>query len=288
LSNCNALTVLKQADLMLVIGTSLRVAPVSEILPQLPPSIPVLLINRELVGQPHCFDVELLGDSDVVVEFLSRMLDEESVGAEGSKCHGDENGGKTTESFSINPSVSSDPAQAAEIVASGGVVRWLPRPSTFLFPGFALPQSVLQDPSSLESDIGSDRGCEEDGIDNDDIDSNSLFLENLHRDEGSVWKGHETDLVGEYAHTRSESSEGGTLCDQEYVGDLVGSSSFLVTREEIVHETPAAVIYEQDEQKDCAVTACESVGSGGFYDSSWGIQRRRPETSIMASCRRPG
>ncbi len=282
---------------MLVIGTSLRVAPVSEILPQLPPSIPVLLINRELVGQPHCFDVELLGDSDVVVEYLARMLDEESVDAGGSKCNGGDTGGRTTESTSIKPSVSSDPAQAAEIVASGGVVRWLPRPSTFLFPGFALPHSVSHDSSSLASDAGSDRGCEEDGVDDGELVSNSArYIENLDGDEGSVVKGHEADLAGECTHSGSESSECGTLCEQEYAGDLVGSSSFLVGREELVHCTPvhngvmsgATNEQEQEEHNDCTVRACEAVGSGGFYDSSWGIQRKRPETSIMASCRRPG
>jgi len=33
-----------------------------------------ILINREVVSQPNCFDVELLGDSDVIVEELCRRL----------------------------------------------------------------------------------------------------------------------------------------------------------------------------------------------------------------------
>ena len=282
-----------QADLMLVIGTSLRVAPVSEILPQLPPSIPVVLINRELVGQPHCFDVELLGDSDVVVEYLSRMLNE--CDDAGSIRHEDDSGGKTTEGFSITPTLSSDPAQAAEIVASGGVVRWLPRPSTFLFSGFALPQSFSQDPSPPSSDIGSDRGGEGGGIDDVDHDSDSAarHLENLDEYEGFTVKGLEADLVVQDSNLSSNSFECGALCEQENVGALVGSSSFLVTVE---HGTVTVADGEgisgaantQQEMDDGSSRVCETVGSGGFYDTSWGIQRQRPETSIMASCRRPG
>jgi hypothetical protein len=281
---------MKQADLMLVIGTSLRVAPVSEILPQLPPSVPVLLINRELVGQPHCFDVELLGDSDVVVEYLSRMLDEESDDSVESKCQINDTGGKMTERISITPSVSSDPAHAAEIVASGGVVQWLPRPSTFLFSGFALPQSVSQDPSSSASDIESDRGCEVDGLDEGELDSNSgsRQMENLDGDEGFVGNGFE---AGQCTHSRSESSEYGAHCEQEYVRDLAGSNNLLVIGENVVQDSPVqdGVMSRaaQEEEKDGAGRECVAVGSGGLYDSSWGIQRRRPETSIMASCRRP-
>ncbi len=281
-----------QADLMLVIGTSLRVAPVSEILPQLPPSIPVILINRELVGQPHCFDVELLGDSDVVVEHLSRMLDEESVETARLERHEGDTGGKTTESCSITPSVASDPGQAAEIVASGGVVRWLPRPSTFLFSGFALPQSCLsQDPSSAASDLGSDRGGEEDGIDEDGIDSDSasLHLENLDGDEGSTLNGLVADSVGQYANASSDSSEYGTFCEEESVRYLGSSTGDVGVQDKLVDEHVTLVTANtQQEINDAASGACEAIGGGVCYDSSWGIQRQRPETSIMASFRRPG
>ncbi|MCJ1426674.1 NAD-dependent histone deacetylase sir2, partial [Sticta canariensis] len=58
-------------DLVLIIGTSLKVAPVSEIPSFLPPGIPQLYISRE-----HCshvdFDVNLLGDCDIVVTELCR------------------------------------------------------------------------------------------------------------------------------------------------------------------------------------------------------------------------
>jgi NAD-dependent SIR2 family protein deacetylase len=56
---------IRQADLVLVLGTSLKVAPVARIPQQFPNSVPRMLVNRELVG--YNFDVELLGDCDLVV-----------------------------------------------------------------------------------------------------------------------------------------------------------------------------------------------------------------------------
>lgn len=57
-----------KADLLLVIGSSMSVHPVSCIPDLLPPSIHQVLINREAVD--HCFDVELLGDCDEILEAL--------------------------------------------------------------------------------------------------------------------------------------------------------------------------------------------------------------------------
>ncbi|EKX46698.1 hypothetical protein GUITHDRAFT_40776, partial [Guillardia theta CCMP2712] len=65
---------LRLVDLVVVIGTSLRVAPVSEILGEVEASVPAILINREVVGAPNQFDVELLGDCDAVVGELCCML----------------------------------------------------------------------------------------------------------------------------------------------------------------------------------------------------------------------
>ena len=47
------------ADLVIVMGSSLKVHPVASVLSLLPPHVPLLLINKELVGQPHEFDVEV-------------------------------------------------------------------------------------------------------------------------------------------------------------------------------------------------------------------------------------
>ncbi|XP_050531270.1 NAD-dependent protein deacetylase sirtuin-1-like [Daktulosphaira vitifoliae] len=60
-------------DLLIVIGSSLKVRPVARIPSMLNKHVPQILINRERL--PHMnFDVELLGDSDVIVDHLCRML----------------------------------------------------------------------------------------------------------------------------------------------------------------------------------------------------------------------
>jgi NAD-dependent histone deacetylase SIR2 len=55
-------------------GSSLKVSPVSEIMSQIPHSVPQILINRTPITH-MTFDIQLLGDSDIVVPELCRMLD---------------------------------------------------------------------------------------------------------------------------------------------------------------------------------------------------------------------
>lgn len=60
-------------DLLIVIGSSLKVKPVADIPSSIPANIPQILINREHL--PHMtFDVELLGDCDVIVQELCHRL----------------------------------------------------------------------------------------------------------------------------------------------------------------------------------------------------------------------
>jgi len=62
-------------DLLIVIGSSLKVRPVALIPSSLPPEVPQILINREPL--PHCkFDVELLGDCDSIINQICMMLGE--------------------------------------------------------------------------------------------------------------------------------------------------------------------------------------------------------------------
>lgn len=64
------------ADLMIIIGSSLKVAPVSELVGFIPHSVPVILINREPVYHlHHSFDVQLLGYCDDIVKELCRRLE---------------------------------------------------------------------------------------------------------------------------------------------------------------------------------------------------------------------
>ncbi|KAK0385253.1 hypothetical protein NLU13_7729 [Sarocladium strictum] len=60
-------------DLVIVIGTSLKVTPVSEISRFLPPHIPQIYISRQAVSHIN-FDIDLLGDCDVVISELCRRL----------------------------------------------------------------------------------------------------------------------------------------------------------------------------------------------------------------------
>ncbi|XP_033644002.1 NAD-dependent protein deacetylase sirtuin-1-like [Asterias rubens] len=60
-------------DLLIVIGSSLKVQPVATIPNAVPGNIPQILINREPL--PHMnFDIELLGDGDVIVNEICRRL----------------------------------------------------------------------------------------------------------------------------------------------------------------------------------------------------------------------
>ncbi|KAH6616975.1 DHS-like NAD/FAD-binding domain-containing protein [Chaetomium tenue] len=71
-----------RVDLVIVIGTSLKVAPVSEVVPFLPAHVPQIYISRTPVSHVN-FDIDLLGDCDVVVAELCRRagwdLDHEMV-----------------------------------------------------------------------------------------------------------------------------------------------------------------------------------------------------------------
>ncbi|KAJ5297640.1 hypothetical protein PENANT_c005G03364 [Penicillium antarcticum] len=61
----------EKADLVIVIGTSLKVAPVAEVPGILPRNVPQIYISRTPVSHTD-FDIDLLGDCDVVVSELSR------------------------------------------------------------------------------------------------------------------------------------------------------------------------------------------------------------------------
>ncbi|KAF8998517.1 DHS-like NAD/FAD-binding domain-containing protein [Cyathus striatus] len=62
-----------KVDLLLVIGTSLKVSPVAEILSHLPHSIPQILINKTPIRHINP-DIVLLGNADGIVEHLTDEL----------------------------------------------------------------------------------------------------------------------------------------------------------------------------------------------------------------------
>lgn len=63
----------KQVDLMVIIGTSLEVQPVSDILVHIPHSVPQILINRNALRHANP-DICLLGDADTIVQYISYRL----------------------------------------------------------------------------------------------------------------------------------------------------------------------------------------------------------------------
>lgn len=66
-----------KCDLLIVIGSSLKVKPVAHIPQMLNEDVPQILINRESLNHMN-FDIELLGDCDVIVkELLLRLNDDE-------------------------------------------------------------------------------------------------------------------------------------------------------------------------------------------------------------------
>ncbi|KAG5991917.1 hypothetical protein E4U52_003219 [Claviceps spartinae] len=62
-----------KVDLVIVIGTSLKVSPVSDIVSFVPQHVPQIYVSREPVSHVE-FDIDLLGDCDVVVAELCRRL----------------------------------------------------------------------------------------------------------------------------------------------------------------------------------------------------------------------
>ncbi|KAH8276441.1 hypothetical protein KR018_012259 [Drosophila ironensis] len=64
-------------DLLIVIGSSLKVRPVAHIPSSIPATVPQILINREQLHHLK-FDVELLGDSDVIINQICHRLSDGS------------------------------------------------------------------------------------------------------------------------------------------------------------------------------------------------------------------
>uniref|UniRef100_A0A2R5L6L7 protein acetyllysine N-acetyltransferase n=1 Tax=Ornithodoros turicata TaxID=34597 RepID=A0A2R5L6L7_9ACAR len=73
-----------ECDLLIVMGSSLKVRPVALIPSSVPPDIPQILINREPLKHVT-FDVELLGDCDVIIRELCNRLGWNLLGEEATQ-----------------------------------------------------------------------------------------------------------------------------------------------------------------------------------------------------------
>lgn len=134
---------INEADLVLVLGTSLKVNPVARIPCYFQNSVPRILINREFV--PYDFDVELMGYCDVIVQQLRVALgwDDGSSGLERNDLdtiHIQQNTSVTS-----NKDVPLKRTQMAKLYKaeewSNDYVKFIP-PRQFLFKGAA--QSVIR------------------------------------------------------------------------------------------------------------------------------------------------
>ncbi|CAG9943892.1 unnamed protein product [Clonostachys rosea f. rosea IK726] len=95
-----------KVDLVIVIGTSLKVTPVSEIVSWLPSHIPQIYISRQAVNHIN-FDIDLLGDCDIVVTELCKQLHwpfkHEMVPADQNIYVSDVEGYPSRHAFSLTP-----------------------------------------------------------------------------------------------------------------------------------------------------------------------------------------
>ncbi|RKO95094.1 SIR2-domain-containing protein, partial [Caulochytrium protostelioides] len=64
----------EQVDLLIVMGSSLKVSPVADVKDKIPHHVPQILINREALPHMRGFDIQLLGESDVICAELCRRL----------------------------------------------------------------------------------------------------------------------------------------------------------------------------------------------------------------------
>ncbi|KAH9840078.1 SIR2-domain-containing protein [Rhodofomes roseus] len=93
----------QQIDLLIIIGTSLKVTPVSDIIANLPHSVPQILINKTPIRHINP-DIVLLGNADDVVLHLCRKLGWDLPGPNGRSLTA-----PSTHSLKKRPSANMDP-----------------------------------------------------------------------------------------------------------------------------------------------------------------------------------
>ena len=63
-----------KVDLLIVMGSSLKVSPVADVKDKIPHDVPQILINMESLPHMNGFDIQLLGKCDLIVTELCRLL----------------------------------------------------------------------------------------------------------------------------------------------------------------------------------------------------------------------
>ncbi|KAH6562259.1 hypothetical protein BASA61_004019 [Batrachochytrium salamandrivorans] len=148
----------KKTDLLIVMGSSLKVSPVADVKDRIPHHVPQILINLESLPHMAQFDIQLLGYCDTIVMEICRKL-----------------GWKLPRA--ILPSASSDVfPEPLEAVEGSEIAPALCRPGSLvhrhLFEGAIEADKVFEsdDASSADSGSTSSRGSETDDTTGSDID----------------------------------------------------------------------------------------------------------------------
>jgi len=123
-----------KADLVIVMGSSLKVKPVAHIPNLVPPDIPQILINREPL-QHMQYDVELLGDCDLIIAELCNRLNWKLPSLNTNHTNGTSSPSKPTS----NGTTEMDSDAFHHVL-----------PARYLFPGAELPDEASQADSLSE------------------------------------------------------------------------------------------------------------------------------------------
>eukprot|EP00937_MAST-01D_sp_MAST-1D-sp2_P007686 g7686.t1 len=169
---------MREVDLVLVMGSSLSVGPVNSIPARLPEHVPAILINREVVGAPSKFDIELLGDCDAIVTelasragFAAGWADGAAGGGAGGaarRCAGMPNPFYWVEGHvqGARGSDRADPWYWQRQVVRGSTCAFeVARPHTMVFAGGVAPRQGDEDDEDEEdAESGSEQGDEEERL----------------------------------------------------------------------------------------------------------------------------
>eukprot|EP00039_Didymoeca_costata_P014813 m.244321 g.244321 ORF g.244321 m.244321 type:complete len:535 (-) comp16104_c1_seq4:6014-7618(-) len=140
----------RQCDLVLVIGSSLKVSPVARIPNMVPSEVPQILINREPL--PHMdFNAELLGNCDVILNEIATKLGW-NLGSEESRISQTTSGAAGGETPIATPvEADQDKEESDEIMQlEGSTCKFeFHPPKSFAFEGAILEHA----PSEIESEV---------------------------------------------------------------------------------------------------------------------------------------
>ncbi|CRL06221.1 CLUMA_CG018942, isoform A [Clunio marinus] len=169
-----------KCDLLIVIGSSLKVKPVAMIPNLVPPNVPQILINREPLSHMN-FDVNLYGDSDVIIHHLYSLLSESDDDKDEELCWME----KTLEETTVEipqktippsspiapenePATSDEPQPSLQSPNSESLVHLLPAdkfaqisPRCYMFPGAEVTLENMEGESEDSDDEYSDEDDED-------------------------------------------------------------------------------------------------------------------------------